>query len=83
MRFLGIKLCFHSVMMYFVNFRFCFWCFQKLTAKFSSRLDRFKIADLAMVKVKKNQYRSYLAAAAAALKVKVKVEVESKRHFYT
>ncbi len=29
--------------MYFVDFWFCFWCFQKLTAKFWFHLNRFKI----------------------------------------
>jgi hypothetical protein len=43
MKFLGIKLCFRSVTMYFVNFCFCFRYFQKLTGRFWSHWDRFKI----------------------------------------
>ncbi len=49
----GILLFFHSISMYFVNFRLCFQCFQKLTAKFWSHSDWFKISDLAMAKVEK------------------------------
>ena len=42
--FIGIILCFRSVAMYLVEFRFCFWCFQKLTAKFQFHSDRFEIS---------------------------------------
>ncbi len=54
--FIGIVLCFRSVAMYLVQFRFRFWCFQKLTAKFqfhSNRFENFKVSNLVMAKVKK------------------------------
>jgi hypothetical protein len=44
--FSGIILCFCSVVMYFVDFRFYFCCFQKMTAKFQFCLNRFKILKL-------------------------------------
>ncbi len=42
-KFYCLILCFHSVAMYFVDFLFRFHCFQKLTAKFQFRSNRFKI----------------------------------------
>ncbi len=42
--FCGIVLCFHSFVMYFVDFWFCFWFFQKMIAKFWFHLNRFKIS---------------------------------------
>ncbi len=44
--FSGIILCFHSVTMYFVDFRFCFRYFQKMTAKFQFCSNRFKILKI-------------------------------------
>ncbi len=41
--FLGIILCFCSVVTYFVDFRFHFPCFRKLTTKFHFRVERFEI----------------------------------------
>ncbi len=49
----GILLRFYLSLMYFINFRFCFQCFQKFTAKCWSLLNWFKILDLAMIKVEK------------------------------
>jgi hypothetical protein len=44
-KFHGILLLhFHSVLMYFVNFGFRFWSFQKLPTKFQSLSDWFKIS---------------------------------------
>jgi hypothetical protein len=40
----GIILRFHSVAMYFVNVQFCFWYFQKMTAKFQFHSNRFEIS---------------------------------------
>jgi hypothetical protein len=37
-----LRLC--STLIYFINFPFCFWCFQKLTTKFRSLLKWFKIS---------------------------------------
>ncbi len=57
--FLGIRLCFCSFEMYFVDFCFCFRCFRKLSAKFlfcSDLLKIFKVSNLAMAKVKKSSY---------------------------
>jgi hypothetical protein len=48
----NFQLQFCSILMYFIDFCFCFWCFQKLTAKFGL-IWNFKISDLTMVKVEK------------------------------
>ncbi len=60
MKFLGIILCFHSVLMYFVDFLFLFQCFWKLSTKFQfqillsfGQIQNFKISDLIIAKVKK------------------------------
>jgi len=42
--FIGIILCFHSVAMYYLDFRFGFRYFQKLNAKFQFHLNRLKIS---------------------------------------
>jgi hypothetical protein len=51
-----------SVVMYFIDFRFCYQCFQKLTAKFQFCSNRFKISKFRTCQWQKlkSQYRSYL-----------------------
>jgi len=49
----GILLRFHSTLIYFINFWFCFRSFQKFTTRFWSLLKWFEILDLAMAKFEK------------------------------
>jgi len=60
--FIGIILCFHTVVMYFVDFWFRFLCFQKLTANFWFRQNRLKILKFCtwLWQKLKSQYHSYL-----------------------
>ncbi len=43
-----------------LTFRFCFWYFQKMTAKFQFCSNRFKILKFQTWRWQKSQYRSYL-----------------------
>jgi hypothetical protein len=59
MKCLSVKLCF-SLTYGVLCWLFCLQYFWKLTAKFWSHSNWFKISDLAMAKYQKDQYHSYL-----------------------